>query len=162
MTRITEYSTDGLPFEHQTSPSITRPWWLSGLERVSNSSRCSLKDPRFESRLGTQFIWYHEAVSILLAGWFPRKNSRRPDSIYNVYYIWHNLSSFNYWLYHRCLFTVDYYDRQHKVQRYLAMCFLATKVNGRVRAPSLGGRSPAFETRRGVRMWDKMVPIKNK
>ena len=24
---------------------LNRPWWPSGLERVSNSSRCSLKDP---------------------------------------------------------------------------------------------------------------------
>ena len=27
-----------------------QPWWLRGLERVSNSSRHSLEGPRFESR----------------------------------------------------------------------------------------------------------------
>ena len=29
----------------QTSRTKVRPWWPSGLERVSNSNRCSLKDP---------------------------------------------------------------------------------------------------------------------
>ena len=33
----------------------------------------------------------------LLAGWFPRKNLRRHNSIYNVYYYRHNSSLFDYW-----------------------------------------------------------------
>ena len=40
----------------KTSNSGIQPWWRSGLERVSNSSRHSLEGPKLESAWRYRFV----------------------------------------------------------------------------------------------------------
>ena len=95
----------------KTSP--IRPWWPSGLERVSNSSRYSHKGPRFESR--SRRDDFHILYCVTINSW--------------NYYEWtHYVSSTlpkEYTLQHR-----DFNDQQHKVQRYRVTVSWLIQVNG--------------------------------